>query len=407
MLSIDERVELLMRGTEYGDSGLGSAMREELRERLIESDRTGVPLRVYCGYDPTSSDLHLGHTISMRKLKQFQDLGNEVYFLIGSFTSLIGDPSGKDKARPLVSKEEVFENGRTYAEQAFRVLDRAKTKVVYNSDWLEKVTLEEIFHIATHFTAQQILARDNFARRMESGEPIHLHEFFYPLSQGYDAHHLEADVQVGGNDQLYNIVTASRKVMEAYGQKPNIGILMPLLPGTDGVQKMSKSLGNTIPIHTNAEDMYGKVMSIPDATMPLYATLTTEWSNRELAAFETGLETGSLHPRDAKMQLAYEITRLFYGDAEASAAQDQFVATFQKGDIPDEMPEYMLEGDETILDILVANAMAGSKSQARRLIDQQGVKLDGVTVTDAWQRVENGGVLQAGKRHFLRIKKAN
>jgi tyrosyl-tRNA synthetase len=405
MLNINEKVELLMRGTDYGDPAIGKAMAEELKARLQAAEASGKPLRVYCGYDPTSSDLHLGHTISMRKLKQFQDLGHEVFFVIGSFTSLIGDPSGKDKSRPLVSKEEIIENGKTYAEQAFRVLDRNKTQVVYNSDWLEKVTLEEIFRMATNFTAQQILARDNFARRLEVGEPIHLHEFFYPLSQGYDAHHLEADVQVGGQDQLYNIVTASRKVMEGYGQKPNIGILMPLLPGTDGVQKMSKSLGNTIPIHTTAEDMYGKVMSIPDSAMPIYATLTTEWSNAELAEFETGLETGGLHPRDAKMRLAFEITRLFYGDQAAKTAETQFVAMFQKGDMPDEMPEYQLQGDEALLDVMVANGLAGSKTQARRLIDQQGVKWDGVTVADPQLVLDAEGVLQAGKRHYLRVKK--
>jgi tyrosyl-tRNA synthetase len=238
---------------------------------------------------------------------------------------------------------------------------------------------------------------------MDANEPIYLHEFLYPISQGIDAHHLNTDVQVGGTDQLYNIVTASRKVMTSYGQRPNIGILMPLLPGTDGEQKMSKSLGNYIPIHTTAEDMYGKVMSIPDKAMVIYSKLVTQWKPAEITAFEAGLESGHVHPRDAKMQLAWEITNAFYGSAAATAAQAQFIAMFQKGDLPDEMPEYHSDGTETLVEIMVGNGLAESKSQARRLIDQQGVKVDGVTMRDGNTLIERASVIQVGKRHYLKV----
>lgn len=403
-MNLDEKLDYLMQGTDYGDPSIAEAMAQELRERLIESERTGVPLKVYCGYDPTSSDLHLGHTVSMRKLRQFQELGHDVTFVIGTFTSLIGDPSDRDKSRPLITREKALENAQTYAEQAFRVLDREKTKIAYNDEWLSQVTLEEILRVATNFTAQQILARESFHRRMEANEPIYLHEFLYPISQGIDAHHLDTDVQVGGTDQLYNIVTASRKVMSSYGQRPNIGILMPLLPGTDGEQKMSKSLGNYIPIHTTADDMYGKVMSIPDKAMLIYSKLVTQWKPAEITAFEAGLETGYTHPRDAKMRLAWEITHAFYGAEAADAAQEQFVAMFQKGDAPDEMPEYLTDGQETLVEIIVGNGLAESKSQARRLIDQQGVKVDGITMREGNTMVDRESVIQVGKRHYLKVK---
>ena len=404
-MNIDEQVNYLMRGAEYGDQQVFDAMADELRERLIESEKTGVPLKVYCGFDPTSSDLHLGHTVPLRKLAQFQELGHEVTFVIGTFTALIGDPSERDKSRPLVSLETILENAKTYQEQAFRVLDPEKTRVVYNGDWLNDIPYYEIFNILTNFTIQQMLNREGLHKRWEANEPIYLHEMLYPITQGLDAHHLDVDVQIGGTDQLYNVITASRKVMQSYGQRPNIGILMPLLPGTDGVQKMSKSLGNYIPISTTAEDMYGKVMSIPDDVMPQYAKLVTKWSTQELYNFLGALETNSIHPRDAKMKLAYAITSAFYGDSLADEAENRFVATFQKGDIPDEMPEVQLEaGAHTILDVLVEQGLVASRSEGRRVISQQGVKLDGVTVGDPTDVISNAAVLQVGKRKFLRIK---
>ncbi|MFZ3069737.1 MAG: tyrosine--tRNA ligase [Anaerolineaceae bacterium] len=402
-MNIDGQVEYLMQGVDYGDPALAEAMATELRERLLEAEKVGRPLKVYCGYDPTSTDLHLGHTVTMRKLRQFQELGHDVTFVIGTFTSQIGDPSDKDKLRPQLSPTKVLENAETYADQAFRVLDPEKTHIRHNSDWLSQLTLTDLIKLGSNFTVQQFLTRDNFRKRWDASEPIYLHEFFYSLMQGYDAHELNADVQVGGSDQLFNIMTAARKVMAFYGQKPNIGIILGILPGTDGELRMSKSTGNYIPLNTNAEDMYGKVMSIPDKVMPVYAKLTTEWTPEVLTRFEAGLETGSLHPRDAKMKLAHAITSVFYGESAANAAQSQFIAMFQKGDMPKSMPEYRLEGDENVLDVLIKNGIAKSKSQARRLIEQQGVKIDGITIDDVTITLDCDCVLQSGKRHYLRI----
>ncbi len=403
MMTIDEQVEYLMQGADFGDASIAETMAVELKERLIESARTGLPLRVYCGYDPTSTDLHLGHTVTMRKLRQFQELGHQVLFVIGSFTAMIGDPSDKDKLRKQLTHEQVMNNGRTYAEQAFRILDPEKTEVVYNHDWLGKLTFTDLIDLASNFTVQQFLARDNFHKRLEKSEPIYLHEFFYAIMQGYDAYHLKADVQIGGSDQLFNIITAARKLMAFFGQKPNIGIVLGILPGTDGEVRMSKSLGNHIPLNTNAEDMYGKVMSIPDKAMPIYARLATQWSPEELHAFENGLAAESLHPRDAKMQLAFGITTVFYGEEAAGIAQDQFVNTFQKGNVPDDMPEYQLKAGENLIEIMVSQKMASSRGDARRLIEQQGVKLDGEAVGDANIELKPGQILQVGKRRYLRL----
>ncbi len=402
-MNIQEQVALLMQGADYGDPAIADAMAKELEERLIESEKTGRPLRVYCGYDPTSTDLHLGHTVTMRKLRQFQELGHEVLFVIGSFTSMIGDPSDKDKLRPQLSHEKVMENGQTYAEQAFRILDPEKTKVVYNHEWLEKLTLTDLVELASNFTVQQFLGRENFHKRIDNNEPIFLHEFFYAIMQGYDAHHLNTDVQVGGSDQLFNIMTGARKLMTYFGQKPNIGITLGILPGTDGEIRMSKSLGNHIPLNTTAVDMYGKVMSIPDKAMPVYARLATEWTPEKVHTFETGLEANTLHPRDAKMQLAFGITSVFYGDKEADNAQKQFVTTFQQGNIPDEIPEYRLSEGENLIDIMVGQKMVGSRSEARRLVEQQGVKIDGIPVDDLNVVLHDGNILQVGKRRFLRL----
>jgi len=296
-----------------------------------------------------------------------------------------------------------MENGQTYAEQAFRILDPEKTKVVYNHEWLEKLTLTDLVELASNFTVQQFLGRENFHRRIDNNEPIFLHEFFYAIMQGYDAHHLNTDVQVGGSDQLFNIMTGARKLMTYFGQKPNIGITLGILPGTDGEVRMSKSLGNHIPLNTTAVDMYGKVMSIPDKAMPVYARLATEWTPEKVHTFETGLEANTLHPRDAKMQLAFGITSVFYGDKEAENAQKQFVTTFQQGNIPDEIPEYRLSEGENLIDIMVGQKMVGSRSEARRLVEQQGVKIDGIPVDDLSVVLHDGNILQVGKRRFLRL----
>jgi tyrosyl-tRNA synthetase len=403
-MNIDEQVELLMQGTDYGDEDLKKAMTVELRERLLLSQKENRPLRVYCGYDPTSTDLHLGHTITMRKLRQFQDFGHEITFLIGSYTALVGDPSDKNKARPILTEEQVAENAQTYAEQAFRVLDREKTKVRYNGEWLSKLTLVDLIRLGQNFTVQQFLARDNFSKRLEKGEPIFLHETFYALMQGYDAAAMETDVQVGGTDQLFNIIVAGRKLQEALGQRPLVGIITGILPGTDGVQRMSKSTGNIVPINTGANDMFGKLMSVPDSAMGIYMRLVTRWSPHEIGQVEKDLASGVLHPRDAKMRMAQEITSIFYGEAEAAAAQDNFVKMFQQKEVPDDMPEFDLQDGQTVLDVILAAKLAESKSKARSLIDQKGVRLDGEVIERGDVPFPRRGILQVGKRRFLRVK---
>jgi len=402
-LSIDEQVALLMQGTEYGDEQLKQAMADDLRERLVEAEKEGRPLRVYCGYDPTSTDLHLGHTITMRKLRQFQELGHEVTFLIGSYTALVGDPSDKNKARPILTEEQVLENAQTYAEQAFRVLDREKTIVRYNGEWLSELSLIDLIRLGQNFTVQQFLARENFAKRLASEEPIYLHETFYALMQGYDAVAMETDVQVGGTDQLFNIIVAGRKLQSALGQKPLVGIITGILPGTDGVQRMSKSTGNIVPINSGAEDMYGKVMSVPDAAMGKFARLATRWSPGEIEAVERDLASGKLHPRDAKMKLAQEITTIFYGEDVAQEAETAFKRVFQKGDVPEDMPEYKLQGDQTVLDVLADSGIVPSRGEGRRMIQQNAVSLDGEKLTDIHAPFPGPGVLRVGRRKFLRV----
>ena len=402
-MNINEQVEYLMQGTEYGDEKLRQNMSNELRNRLLMCEKEGRVLRVYCGFDPRKADLHLGHTVPMRKLRQFQELGHDVTFVIGNYTSLIGDPSDKDVLRPQLSHAEVEANARTYAEQAFRILEPQKTHIRYNAEWLSELSFEELIRLASNFTIQQFLTRENFRLRYEKGDAIHLHETFYSLMQGYDAYMLKADVQVGGTDQLFNIMTAARKIMEFMGAQPNIAVILGILPGTDGVVKMSKSLGNHIPINTDAVDMYGKVMSIPDSAMGQYFRLVTRLTPPEISSIETGVENGTLHPRDEKMRLASEIVGAFYGDEEANRAQQAFIDTFQKGTVPDEIASFQNSPEFTVLDVLLNASLAGSKSEARRLIDQKGVKYNGEVVDDPSAHLEGQGVLQVGKRHFLKI----
>jgi tyrosyl-tRNA synthetase len=402
-MSIDEQVDFLMQGTEYGDEELKQAMANELRQRLIEAKQEGRPLRVYCGYDPTKPDLHLGHTITMRKLAQFQELGHEVTFLIGNYTSLIGDPSDKDKLRPILSPEEVALNSRTYADQVFHVLDREKTIIRYNAEWLSKLTFADLISLCSNFTVQQFITRENFKLRWEKGEPIYVHEFFYSIMQGFDAYSMRTDVQVGGTDQLFNIVTAARKVMTFLGEKPNIAVIMGILPGTDGEVRMSKTLGNYIPINTTAEDMYGKLMSVPDKAMPQYFRLVTRWTASEVASLEKEISIGNIHPRDAKMKLAREVTEIFHGVEASKRAEENFVRVFQQGSLPEDMPELKLRAGQTVLEVLLEGKLVASKSEGRRLIEQNGVRLDGQTLTNPNQPFPHAGVLQAGKRRFLKV----
>jgi tyrosyl-tRNA synthetase len=402
-MTIDEQVTYLMQGTEYGDENLKHAMTEELRQRLLEAQKENRPLRVYCGFDPRTSDLHLGHTVPMRKLRQFQELGHEVTFLVGTFTSLIGDPSDKDKLRPRLTRQEVEHNARTYAEQAYKILDRSKTKIRFNSEWLSELSFAEVIELASNFTIQQFITRENFRNRWEKDDPIYLHETFYSLMQGFDAHAMQTDVQVGGTDQLFNIVTAARKIMTSLGDKPNIAIIHGILPGTDGEIKMSKSLGNHIPLLSTPEDMYGKVMSVPDKAMGLFMRLITRWTPSQINDIEAGFATGTVHPRDAKMMLAREITQIYYSPEQAAAAEEHFKRVFQQGSAPEEMVTFKLRANISIIDVLVESGLAGSKSEARRLIDQNGVRLDGETLHEANSPFPHSGVLQAGKRKFLRV----
>lgn len=402
-MDINSQVAYLMRGTNYGDEEMKAVMAEELRQRLEAAQIEGRPLRVYCGFDPTTSDLHLGHTLPMRKLRQFQELGHDVTFLVGTYTSLIGDPSDQDKLRPQMTREEVQHNARTYAEQAYKILDRDKTNVRFNAEWLSELSFEQLIKLASNFTIQQFLERDNFRKRWEKGEPIYLHETFYAIMQGYDAYRLEADVQVGGSDQLFNIITAARKLMQFLGVRPNVAIILDILPGTDGEVKMSKSLGNHIPLLSSPEDMYGKVMSIPDKAMAQYFRLLTRWTPEEIRKLENGMESGKFHPRDIKMKLALEIVSIYHSEQAANHAEREFVRVFQRGDLPEEMGVYLLSAGQSIIDVLIDSGMVSSKSEGRRLIDQNGVRLDGDTLHDPNQEFPHPGVLQVGKRKFLRV----
>jgi len=404
-MNIDEQVALLMQGTEYGDDTLKNAMAAELRQRLLEAQKEGRPLRVYCGFDPRTSDLHLGHTVPMRKQRQFQELGHEVTFVVGDYTSLIGDPSDKDKLRPRLTPQEVAHNAATYAEQAYKILDRERTKIRFNSEWLSRLSFAELIELASNFTLQQFIReRENFRLRWENNDPIYLHETFYAIMQGYDAYMLNCDVQIGGTDQMFNIMTASRKIMSALGAKPNIAIILGILPGTDGEVKMSKSLGNHIPLLSDPEDMYGKVMSVPDKAMGQYMRLVTRWTPAQIAEIEAGLQSGKLHPRDVKMSLAREIVSIYHSEADALAAEDAFKKVFQQKDVPDEMPEYPLQAGQTVLDVLLASGLVSSKSEGRRLIEQKGVRLDGVVLEQFDAIFPRPGVLQVGKRRFVRVR---
>ncbi len=406
--TIDEQVEILMSGAEYGDPQTKATMSRELRERLIDAEKQGRPLRVYAGYDPRTADLHLGHTISMRKLRQFQEFGHDVTFLIGTFTSLIGDPSDKDKAREQLTRQQVEENARTYAEQAFKILDPQLTRVRRNDEWLSTLDFADIIRLASNFTVQQFLARENFAKRVDEGQPIYLHELFYGLMQGYDAVAQEADVQIGGQDQLFNILVAGRKLQEGMGQKPQIAIIMgESLPGTDGEIKMSKSLGNHIPLMSEPWDMFGKVMSVPDKAMAIYHKLILGWSPVQMKALEDGLASGGLHPNEVKMRLAREIVSIFHSPEAAEESQRRWDEVFRGGSgVPEDIPEATLAAEERITDILRRLEMVSSGAEARRLIEQNGVKLDGVPVTDLHAVIAPDAlptVLQVGKRKFVRL----
>jgi tyrosyl-tRNA synthetase len=402
-LPLDQQMAVLMRGVDFGDPPTEQAMTRELRLRLSQALHDDRPLRVYLGVDPTSSDIHLGHTVPLRKLRQFQDLGHEVIFIIGTFTALIGDPSDKDKARPQRTREQVLADSRTYVEQVWKVLDPQRTQVAYNDRWLAPLTFTELIELASHFTVQQFLARDNFAQRVAKGDPIWLHEFFYGLMQAYDALELRTDVQIGGSEQLFNLM-AGRKLMEARGLPPQICLTLPILVGTDGHVRMSKSLGNYIGIDESPEVQYGKVMSLPDEAIASYARLVTRWAPERSEGLLTGMEQGRVHPRDAKMQLAWEIVDSLGASGAADAAQARFRAVHQEREVPPDMPCRRLTQATPLVNLLTETGLAPSKSQARRLITQGGVQLDGERIASVDCLVEPvDAVLQVGKRRFLHL----
>jgi tyrosyl-tRNA synthetase len=401
---VEEQLAILMRGVEFGDETTRSHMETELRQRLAESARAERPLRVYCGFDPTASNLHLGHTVPMRKLAQFQELGHEVVFLIGSFTALIGDPSDKTSARRQQTPEEAQEHARTFTDQAWKILDPQRTRVMYNGDWLAKLSFKDVIHLASNFTVQQFLVRDNFALRYEKGEPIWLHEFFYALMQGYDALAMKTDIQIGGTEQLFNLI-AGRKLMEATGLRPQTILTFPILVGTDGVLRMSKTTGNHIGINELPEVIFGKVMSIPDSAMRNYADLVTRWAPEQIAATFASLDAGELHPRDLKMQLAWEIVDIFHGTAAAQAAAEHFRTVFQQRELPAEMPELRLLAPTSVIDILTNASLVATRSEVRRLVQQGGVKLDGERVDDISLIIapDRARILQIGRRKFIKL----
>lgn len=400
MKPVDEQMPILMQGVEFGDLQMRETMEAELRERLAE----GRPLRVYCGYDPTSPDLTLGHTITMRKLRQFQELGHQAIFLIGDFTGLVGDPSDKESVRRQQTPEEVAEKAETYLRQAFKILDPDTTVVRYNSEWLSKLTFIDVIELASHFTVQQFLARENFARRYDRGDPVWLHEFLYALMQGRDAVAMETDVQLGGTDQTFNLLLG-RKLQEAFGQRPQICLTFPILVGTDGYLRMSQSTGNYIGIDEPPEEMYGKVMSLPDHAMIEYYTLVTRFTPDQISVINRGLAHGSLHPRDVKMQLAREIVSIFHGDDAAERAEQHFRTVFQERELPSDMPTHLVEAPINVVDLLAASGLTKSKGEARRLIQQGGVRLDGEKMKSIEETVtvEQEAVLQVGKRRFMKL----
>jgi tyrosyl-tRNA synthetase len=425
MPSIEEQVQILMRGVVYGDEGVTRTMENELRERLSQ----GRPLRVYLGIDPTAPDLTLGHTVPMRKLRQFQRLGHETILLIGGFTALVGDPSDKDSTRPMLTLEEIEANARTYTEQAFKVLDRERTVIRNNAEWLSKLTFEELIKIASHFTVGQFLQRDNFAKRRERGEPIYIHEFFYAFMQAYDAVSLQTDAQIGATEQLFNLM-AGRTLQRAYGQRPQIAICMPILVGTDGQLRMSKTQGNYIALNDPPEEMYGKVMSLPDGVMLDYFTLVTDTPQEEIEEIRRKLAERSVNPMDVKKRLAREIVSDLHGAEAARKAEEAFERTFQQGEMPEDVVEYRMsllrdhkvviktaegvararetyDSWKDLASVVYASGLASSVSEARRLIQQGAVE---VFTPDGMKKVEtrlvvlrDGDLFRVGKHRFVRI----
>jgi len=400
MMKPQEQLALLKRGVAQIVS------EEELLAKIQRAAREGRPLRVKYGADPSAPDIHLGHTVPIRKLKQFQDLGHHVIFIIGDFTGRIGDPSGRSETRRQLTEDEVMANARTYQDQIFKILNPEKTEVVFNSSWLGRLDFESVIELAAKYTVARLLERDDFKRRLEEERPVSVHELLYPLAQAYDSVAIRADVELGGTDQTFNFLL-TRDIQREYGQEPQVAVTMPLLEGTDGVQKMSKSLNNYIGINEDPRETYGKVMSLPDNLMLRYLELVTEVPMEEIEAARVELEDGSLHPRDLKMRLAREIVSMYHGDEAAQEAEAEFKRVFQEGDLPGEIPDVALrcQSPVSLVRLLVETGLAPSNSEARRLISQGAVRLDRERVAgDRDVFLSDGMILQVGKRRYCRIR---
>ncbi|MFH0871741.1 MAG: tyrosine--tRNA ligase [bacterium] len=385
---------------------------EELLRKLERSLRNQTPLNIKLGLDPTAPDLHLGHTVVIQKLRQFQELGHNIIFLVGDFTGMIGDPSGKSETRKPLTAEEVRENAETYRKQIFKILDPEKTVIDFNSRWMSQVDAQGLIELAAKHTVARMLERDDFKKRYEEGRPISIHEFLYPLIQGYDSVILHADVELGGTDQKFNLLVG-RDLQRDYGQEPQVILTTPILEGTDGVQKMSKSLGNYIGIDEPPGEIMGKIMSIPDSLIPRYFQLVTSLPIGEIEALRRRMEEGELNPRDAKMQLAIELVKIYHSPEAAKAAAAEFNRVFREKGLPDEIAEVGIGPDDVekggvwLVRLLVLCSAAKTNSEARRLIAQGAVDLDGETVREIGFRVacDRGHLLKVGKKGFFRICK--
>jgi len=377
------------------------------KEELLEKLKKGRPLRIKLGVDPSRPDLHLGHYVVLRKLRQFQELGHQIVLIIGDFTARIGDPSGRSKTRPMLSMDEVRENARSYAEQVFKILNKEKTEIRYNGEWFDKMTFEQVIRISSKYTVARMMERDDFKKRYDSNQPISVAEFLYPIAQGYDSVMVKSDVEMGGTDQLFNLLVG-RKMQEEYEQLPQVVLTMPLIEGTDGNLKMSKSYDNYIAFNDTSRDMFGKIMSIPDTLIVKYMRLLTDLGKNEIDLYEAQMKDGLVNPRDVKMKLGREVVAVFYGQEEGVKAQEEFIKIFRKKDLPDEMETLKATSPISVLDLVMLSGETPSKSEAKRLIAQGAVKLDEEKLDDFSRMLEVKGseVLKIGKRKFFRIELA-
>lgn len=381
---------------------------EELAVKLQHAADTNTPLRVKLGMDPTRPDLHLGHTVVMRKLREFQSLGHKIVLIVGGATAMVGDPSGKSETRPALTKEQVEENAKSYFDQMSKVLDVSNAEVTNNADWLHKMSFTELLKLSAQVTVAQMMTRDDFAKRYAEGRPISIHEFFYPLMQAYDSVAIDADIELGGTDQRFNTLLG-RDIQSAYGKKyPQLVILLPLLEGTDGVVKMSKTYPeHCISLTDSAKDMFGKLMSIPDNMITRYFSLLTDATKDELEAYDKQIEDGSINPRNIKMKLAHQITEEYHGKEGADKAQEEFINVVSNKGIPEDIQEVKVEQGKNILDLITELKFTASRGEAKRLIQGGGVKIDGEKITDMGYTIsfEESVVLQAGKRKFAKLVK--